>query len=430
MFDFANSSYTTVIITVIFCIIFPKLIVGDGPDYKLGNLLWSVALSISYVLVVITAPIFGAIMDHTATKKKFLFYSYIVTILATAALYFVQPGAIILGVLLIIISNLGFASGEDFVSAFLPDLGPPNELGKISGYAWGLGYFGGLISTAIIIFGLGASADKVDIANFDTLRWVGPVTAVFFAVAAIPTFIFLKERGVSQSKPDGEHYVIMGFKRLAATMKDIKDYQDLMVFLMSYFFSYAGLSIVISFAFIYGDQVIKWSGLSQTLMFIITQFTAAAGAIIFGFIQDKFGAIKAYNWTMFLWIISVLLIYFTNDLSGVLNNLLGLDWKPEHYFLIVGSLAGMGLGSTQSASRALVGYFSPTSKAGEFFGFWGLFGKLASVFGILGIGILQAQLGLDKAILLTAVFFFLAFIVTFFVNEKRGRESAEAHEGE
>ncbi len=255
------------------------------------------------------------------------------------------------------------------------------------------------------------------------------MTAAFFAVAAIPTFLLLKEKGVSQSKPDGEHYILMGFKRLAATLRDIKDFRDLMVFLVSFFFSYAGLSIVISFAFIYGDQVIKWSGLSQTLMFIITQFTAAFGAILFGFIQDRFGAIKAYNWTMLLWVVSVFLIYFTNDMTATLNNAFGLAWKPEHYFLIVGSLAGIGLGSTQSASRALVGYFSPKSKSGEFFGFWGLFGKLASVFGVLGIGVLQAELGLKTAILLTAIFFMLAFIVTFFVNEKRGRQAAESHEG-
>lgn len=435
MFDFANSSYTTVIITVVFSIIFPKLIVGsdsvsaDGhPEYRLGNLLWSVALSISYLLVVITAPIFGAIMDHTASKKKFLLYSYIVTIIATGLLYFVSPGMVILGVGLVIISNFGFASGEDFVSAFLPELGEPEDLGKISGYAWGLGYFGGLISTAIAIFGLGAGT--VTIENFSNLRMVGPVTAVFFAISAIPTFLFLKEKSKPRQSEGIENYLLMAMTRLAKTFKDVKDYRDLALFLGSYFFSYAGLSIIISFAFIYGDQVIRWSPMSQTLMFVITQITAALGAFAFGFIQDRFGAIKSYNLTMALWVLSVILIYFTGDFTAWMNSIFGVTWKVESVFLFVGSLAGLGLGSTQSASRALVGYFAPESKSGEFFGFWGLFGKLSAIFGILGLGVLQAQMGLHNAILITAVFFFFAFLLTFGVNEKRGREAAIAHEGE
>lgn len=178
MFDFANSSYTTVIITVVFCIIFPKIIVGDGPEYRLGNLLWSISLSISYLIVLLTAPLFGAIMDYTGLKKKFLFGSYILTVIATASLYFVGPGDIILGMLLIILSNVGFSYSESFVSSFLPDLGPPEDLGKISGYAWGLGYFGGLISVAVVIFGLSAGVYTTE--NFQNLRLVGPVTGLFF----------------------------------------------------------------------------------------------------------------------------------------------------------------------------------------------------------------------------------------------------------
>ncbi len=435
MFDFANSSYTTVIITVVFSVIFPRLIVGSDssslagePEYRLGNLLWSVALSISYLFVVLTAPIFGAIMDFSASKKKFLFYSYIVTVISTALLYFVSPGAVILGVVLVILSNFGFASGEDFVSAFLPELGKAEDLGKISGYAWGLGYFGGLFSAGIAIFALGAG--NVTLQNYENLRLVGPVTAVFFALAAIPTFIFLKEKGKPRDGIARENYLLVGISRLSRTFRDIRDYRDLMAFLASYFFSYAGLSIIISFAFIYGDQVIHWSPLAQTLMFVITQLTAALGAFIFGHIQDRFGAIKSYNMTMMLWVVSVILIFFTGDITSAANSILGTTWKPEFVFLWVGSLAGMGLGATQSASRALVGFFSPESKSGEFFGFWGLFGKLSSVFGILGLGVLQTELGLKNAILITAVFFFIAFLFTFSVNEKRGREAAIAHEGE
>jgi UMF1 family MFS transporter len=156
MFDFANSSYTTVIITVVFSVIFPRIIVGDAPDYRQGNLLWSLALSLSYLIVLLTAPVLGAISDYSASKKKFLAASTIITALFTSGLYIIEPGMIPLCMFFIIISNIGFSYSEAFVSSFLPSLGTPDELGRISGYAWGLGYFGGLASTAMVIFGLGS----------------------------------------------------------------------------------------------------------------------------------------------------------------------------------------------------------------------------------------------------------------------------------
>src|SRR5690606_37918407 len=111
--------YTMVIITVVFCIIFPRLIVGDGPEFRLGNLLWSTALSISYLMVLLSAPFLGAVMDYAGSKKKFLFASCLLTVLATAALYLVRPGDVILGMLLIVLSNVGFSYSESFVSSFL-----------------------------------------------------------------------------------------------------------------------------------------------------------------------------------------------------------------------------------------------------------------------------------------------------------------------
>lgn len=428
MFDFANSSYTTVIITVVFCIIFPKIIVGDGPEYRLGNLLWSTSLSISYLLVLLSAPFLGAIMDYIGCKKKFLLGSCLFTVTTTAALYFVYPGNIILGMLLIILSNIGFSYSESFVSSFLPGLGPPEDLGKISGYAWGLGYFGGLASTAIVIFGLGAGVYTLD--NFSNLRLVGPATGLFFMIAAIPTFLWVKERTTPRHLPSNENYFTVGIKRLKKTFLDIKEYKDLMVLLGSFFFAYAGLSIVISFAFIYGDQVVKWSGLTQILMFVITQFTAAGGAFLFGVIQDKWKAKQTFILTLVLWVIAVSLIYGVSRVTVFVNSLMGAALKEEHIFLIIGSIAGLGLGSTQSACRAMVGIFSPETKAGEFFGLWSFTSRLSAIFGLMGLGLLQTFLGLQKAILVCSAFFFAAIVIVLFVNEERGKITARKHAGE
>ncbi|MCX6543874.1 MAG: MFS transporter [Acidobacteria bacterium] len=423
MFDFANSSYTTVIVTVVFSVIFPRLVVGDGPDFKLGNLLWSVALSVSYGLVVLTAPVLGAIMDFRAAKKRFLFYSYALTVVATAFLYFVSPGHIVLAMVLVIVSNYGFAVGESFTSSFLPDLGPTEELGKISGYAWGLGYVGGIACTALV---LGVVGDQT-LENFDRVRLVGPITAVFFLAAAIPTFMFLRERGTAKVLPPGETLLGMGFRRLVETARALGGFRDLLVFFVAFFFAMAGLSIVIAFAFIYGDQVIHWSPRSQMLMFVITNLTASVGAVGFGFLQKRWGNLRTFNLTLGIWVAAILGIWGTPQISAWLNGALGTAWRVEHVFLFMGAMAGLCLGATQSASRTVVAVFSPESKAAEFFGFWGLFGKLAAIFGLLSLGVLQVRLGLRSAILLCSLFFLVALFLTLLVREQRGRAAAAAY---
>jgi len=422
MFDFANQSYTLLIITVIFPVLFTTVIVGDAEqDYRLGNLLWSVALGVSYFIVVLSGPVFGAIMDYSALKKKFLFYSYALTIVSTTLLYFVEPGLVVLGVTLIIISNFAYAIGENFIAAFLPSLGPPRDLGKISGFGWALGYIGGLCSAGFVIAYLGEpTAD-----NFDRIRWVGPFAALFFMLAAIPTFMWVKEPGARKPLPRGETFYSMGFKRLGETLRMVSKFKDLTVFLVSVFFAMAGIYIVISFAFIYGDQIVKWDESVRVLMFIVVQITAAIGAFAFGFIQDKIGAKLTYNLTLGLWFIGVMGIWGVTDITNWLNSTFEQNYEVQYVFLNIGVIAGLSLGSSQSASRALVGLFTPEQKSADFFGFWGLANKIAGVVGIIGLGLLQAEFGLHQSVLFCAFLFLAAIVVCFFVNEKRGEVAAD-----
>ncbi|MEX0994112.1 MAG: MFS transporter, partial [Balneolaceae bacterium] len=424
MFDFANQSYTLLIITVIFPVLFTTVIVGDAEDdYRLGNLLWSIALSASYIMVVLTGPVFGAIMDFSALKKRFLFYSYLLTIVSTTALYFVEPGMIIWGVILIIISNFAYAIGENFIAAFLPSLGPPKDLGKISGFGWALGYVGGLVSAGFVIVFLGDATAE----NFDRIRWVGPFAALFFMIAAIPTFLWVKEPGLKRTLPPGESFTSVGFRRLGRTLGEIGHFKDLAVFLVSVFFAMAGIYIIISFAFIYGDQVVGWDEEVRIMMFVVVQITAAGGAFLFGILQDKIGAKLTYNITLAMWFMGVMGIYGVIGITDWINNLMGTDFEDQYVFLYIGIIAGLSLGSSQSASRALVGLFTPEEKSAEFFGFWGLFNKLAGVFGIIGLGLLQTQFGLHRSVLFCAALFFIAIVICMFVNQKRGEEAADRY---
>lgn len=414
MFDFANSSYTTVIVTVVYSVVFPRMIVGDAPDFRMGNLLWSVALSLSYALCVLTVPVLGAVMDFAGHRKRWLFGSYAVTVVGCFGLWFGTPEAVGLAMLLVVVSNYAFAVGESFAASFLPELGPPEALGRISGAAWGLGYLGGLASTALVLFGL----DPVGTGDLDRARLVGPVTGAFFLLAAIPTFLLVRERARPRPLPPGQTWASVGFGRVRETVRALGDYRDLMVFFASFFFAMAGLSIVIAFAFVYGDQVIGWSTTTQSLMFVLTQLTAAGGALGFGFLQDRIGDLRTYAITLLVWTGTVGLIAYAVPIA----NRLGME--PEHFFLVVGCFAGACMGATQSASRTLVALFAPADKTGEFFGLWGLFGKLASILGLLSLGLLQAALGLENAILVCGAFFFLAFLVALRVDPARGRRRA------
>jgi MFS transporter, UMF1 family len=422
MFDFANQAYTLLIITVVFGDLFTRVIVGNDGDYRLGNFLWSLALSTSYLLVVVCSPIAGAIMDYTASKKRFLFASYLLTVIATAALYFVAPGYALLGVLLLIVSNFAYSIGEAFIASFLPDLGPPEDLGKISGFGWALGYIGGMVSAVFVLLVLGEVSEE----NFDRIRWVGPWAAAFFLVAAIPTFVWVRERGTPRELPDGTSYFTIGVRRVLGTLRGLQAYRDLAILLVSVFFAMNGIYIIITYAFIYGAQVVGWEEAVRTLMFIIVQITAALGALGFGFIQDRLGAKRTYQITLVMWMVAIVLIYLTPYMAEWLSNFAGRTVQAQHVFLVVGSVAGLSLGSCQSATRTLVGLFSPLSRAAEFFGFWGLSLKLAGVVGLLSIGLLQAVFGLQVAVLVCVVLFAIALVFSRGVDEARGRLKAEA----
>lgn len=421
MFDFANQGYTLLIITVIYGDLFTRIIVGDAAgDYRLGNLLWSLALAASYALVVLTAPVFGAIMDFSATRKKFLFASYLLTVITTSLLYFVAPGHILPAMVLLIISNYAYSIGESFIASFLTDLGKPEDLGKISGFGWALGYVGGLLATAVALLFLG----EVSIENFARIRWVGPFAGVFFLLAAIPTFIWLKERGRGRRLANPRQYLFLGFRRVGRTCVQLKQLRDLAVLFMSIFFAMCGIYIIIAFTFIYGAQVIGWDETVRVLMFVIVQITATLGALGFGLMQDRIGAKITYAMTLLLWVLAIILIYLTPNLADWAVLQFGWNWQAQYVFLAVGCIAGTCLGSTQSAGRALVGLLSPRDQAAELFGFWGVFSKAAAIVGLVGIGLLQVAFGLQAAILFCGLLFAAAFIVVLALNEERGRAQA------
>lgn len=426
MFDFANQAYTLLIITVIFGDLFTRIIVGHPPNepnnYALGNLLWSVALAISYGVVVLFNPILGAIMDSSRLRKSFLLVSCLVCVAATSGLYWVEPGWVVLAMALIIVSNSAYAFGESFVASFLPGLGPRQDLGWISGLGWGLGYVGGLVATVFALLFLG----EPSLENYPRIRWVGPFAAVFFLVAAVPTFVFLKDRSRIRPQDSSASYVKQGWQRLRQTHQRLKAFVDLKRLLWSIFFMMAGLYIVISFAFIYGAQVIGWDEQARVAMFVTVQLSATVGALVFGWLHHPVGPKRTYLITLVLWIVAIAAIWQTPRLTDTLNQSLDVALHPQSVFLVAGLLSGLSLGASQSAGRALVGALAPPGKSAEFFGYWGTVSKLAALVGILGLGLLQAMLGLANAVVFCLVLLVIAWLVARSINIDRGVDTAQS----
>ncbi|HEO65225.1 MAG TPA: MFS transporter [Spirochaetes bacterium] len=407
MFDFANSSYTTVIITAIFNLYFIEGVVGD-PNH--GDYLWGMTLSISYLIVVLVSPILGAIADFSALKKRFLLFTSLVCVGFTAPLYFVGPGDLILAMTFVILSNIGFSMGENLISSFLPEITTKDHIGRVSGYGWGLGFLGGILALlgSIVIL---KSMDG------DSLGYklIYPFVALFFALSAIPTFLWVKERGTRHQDIQGlRAYAQIGYQQLMSTFRHLSDFKELVKLLFAFFFYNAGLITVIAFAVPYAKEVFGFEKGELIVLIIVSNVAASIGAILFGFIQDKIGAKRTLAITVAWWIVTVLGIYSVESQKG---------------FWVMASMAGFGLGSAQSATRAMVGLFSPKSRLAEFYGFWGMFGKLSSILGLYSFGLLSYVTSSKKlALLSTAVFFIIGFIILLWINEKKGIQRSTSYD--
>ena len=405
MFDFANSGFTTVVITAIFNAYFVSVVAANQ---EWATLAWTSALAVSYFLIILTAPLLGAYADVHSAKKRLLLMTTVGCVGFTALLSTVGPGDLWLAVLLIILANFFFGSGENLIAAFLPDLARGEALGRVSGWGWSLGYIGGLFSLGCSLIYVNWAQDQgLQAAQFVPITML--ITALLFAASSVPTFLYLRER---------PHFSPIVYPILAQSVTRLKEvfsqswpYVDLRRFLICLTFYQAGVQTVIILAAIYAQQVMGFGAADTILLVLIVNITAALGALIFGSVQDKIGHVATISVTLIGWILMVL-----------------LAWAAEGpvMFWVSANLAGLCLGASQSSSRALVGFFSPASHRAEFFGLWGLAVKLSSILGPITYGLISWITKGDHrlAMLVTGIYFIIGLLILMGINVQRGREAA------
>tara|TARA_Y100001934_G_scaffold208259_1_gene246343 strand:+ start:2773 stop:4101 length:1329 start_codon:yes stop_codon:yes gene_type:complete len=407
MFDFANSGYTTVVITTIFNTYFVSIVANNQDS---SAFVWTATLAVSYAIIIITAQIIGIYADIYAAKKRLLLLSVIGCTFFTLLLYFVGPGDLWLAIFLVILANFFFGTGENLIAAFLPEIAKKDSLGKISGWGWSLGYIGGLISLGCsFIYIIWAKSQGHQSEQFVPITLL--ITASLFAISSLPTFLYLRERAQPQKLLYRYNIITEIFSRLIITIKTLHNFHDLSRFLICLIFYQAGIQTIVVIAAIYAQQVMGFDHNDTILLVILVNITAALGAFIFGNIQDKVGHIPTITLTLIGWIIMVLLAWGAEDRT---------------MFWIAANIAGLCLGSSQSAGRALIGYLSPVLRRAEIFGLWGLAVKLSSIIGPLTYGLISwiSQGDHRLAILITGNYFIIGLFILMSVNVQRGRQAA------
>lgn len=407
MYDFANSGYTTVVITAIFNAYFVAVIAGGA---AWGTFAWTAALAVSYAAILLTAPFVGAWADTHGAKKRLLALTTAGCVLGTAGLALAGPGAIGVAIGFLVLSNYCFGTGENLIAAFLPELADDDSLGKISGWGWSLGYLGGLTSLGACLAYI-AWAEPQGHAAADYVPVTMLITALLFAVASVPTFLLLRERKTARATAP-----IPVWARVAGTLRQLRGsgpYRDMRRFMVCVVFYQAGIQAVIALAAIYAVEAMGFTTRETIGLIFVVNITAALGAFGFGYWQDRIGHRRAIALTLAGWIVMILLAWAAT--------------RPPLFWLAA-NIAGLCLGASQSASRALVGYLAPPDRHGEFFGLWGLAVKLSSILGPLTYGAVTWLSGGDHrlAILITGSYFVVGLVILAGVDAERGHRSAQA----
>jgi UMF1 family MFS transporter len=410
-YDIANATYATVIATAVYNAYYVKEIAGRVMSHASATFWLTSVISISSILIVLSAPIVGTIADATASKKKLLAISTWICIIATACLSLVTPGHYVAGAIILTIACVAFGTGEDLIAAFLPELASKEKMGRISALGWAAGYIGGLISLGGCMAYV-LHAQKLGQVATDYVPVVIVLCASAFAIASLPTFLILKERAIPDPN-SGKDYIRAGFRRFAETVNHAKHYKDLFRFLLSLFTYSCGTTTVIHLASVYAQEVMGFTASDSIKMILVVNVTAAIGAFVFGWVQDKIGSIKTLVVTLSIWTIAIITAVFAHTRTEV--------W-------IAANIIGTALGASGSAGRALVGQFSPPGRSGEFLGLWGVSVKLATAVGVSVFGAITWMTGSNyrAALAFTLVFFVVGILLLFGVDEKRGW--AAAHE--
>lgn len=421
LYDWANSAFVTCITTVILPTYYLTLFIDHqrvdipffgGMWHTSGLALWSYSSAVSMFLVIVVAPVLGAIADMSRGKKLFLGFCVIAGAVATAAISLVTKGDYLLCSLLYIVANFMWSAGNIFYDGFLPELtDDPERMDAISSAGYGVGYLGGGIAL-IICAGLIMGNNLIGLEKADATRITFLIVAIWWGLFTVPLFKHMPEKGERSAGVKGYGYVQAGFSRLARTLLKIRKLPNLGRMLLAFLLYNAGIGTIIIVAASYGKSELNLTDSTLIGVILMIQILGLPAAFAYIKFAQKVGTRTSILIGLSVYVIVVV---FAMQISSALE------------FWILGVLVALVQGGTQAMSRSLYGAMIPENMNAEFFGFFSVFNKIGPFFGPLLFGVIKDATGSSRlAILFLITFFILGFFVLLTVRLKEGREEARA----
>ena len=363
-YDFANSAFTTIIVTFIYSAYFASGIVGNE---AMGQVYWGNAVTICAIIIAILSPIMGAIADQGGYRKSFLLFWTWICIIFSILLFFPKSGDIYSALILFIIANVAFEMGCVFCNAYVPTISTEENTGKISGYGYAFGYLGGLLALVLGLVTITLPEQPmfgISLEDGENYRAMNILVALWLIVFSIPTFLWLNKD--NRKKRINITLIKDSFSQLRGTFRDIKKIKNTIRFLVARLFYNDALITIFSFGGIIAVGVYDFN-LEKMLIFgIVLGAAAGIGAFLMGFVDDRIGSKKTILLSNLFLIIATIMVVSTND---------------ESIFWVAGIIVGFWSGPNQSASRSLMSKLSPKNKQNEFFGFFAFSGKITAFLG-------------------------------------------------
>ncbi len=430
LFDWANQPFFTLVTTFIFAPYFAATVIGDPVQ---GQSLWGYYQAAAGLAIALLGPIFGAIADAHGRRKPWLALFATLAGVGSFALwwavpnmYLTNPSGVFGIIAALILATCGIEFAIVFNNAMLPSLVPTERMGRLSGFAWGLGYVGGLIALFIVLFGFALPETPwlgLSKAAGEPDRLTGPLTAVWLAVFILPLFLFTPDAkpGVLTRSQAVKH----GLRALVDTLRHVRRYSNVVRYLIARMIYNDGIAAVIGFAGIYAKGMFGWSTVNLGIFGIILTVFGAIGAFIGGRLDDCIGSKRTVQIALVMLLIGTIgatsistdyVLFFIPvpaATPGFLNS------SAQYVFMAFGLVIGLAFGPAQAASRTLMARLAPAGMVTEFFGLYALSGKATAFLAPLAIAVTTSAFGSQRAgMAIIALFFLVGLFLLIPVNEE------------
>lgn len=408
LYDWGNSAYSIIITTAVFPLFYKAAATDAGVELADSTAYLSYTIAIFTFILAMLGPLLGTIADYEGMKKKFFTAFFLLGTISTAMLAFVPEGQWLWLLICYVFAALGATGANLFYDAFIVDITTEKRMNRVSAFGYGLGYIGSTIPFALAILIILLAQNEVlplSVTNASRLAFL--ITAVWWALFSIPLFRHVKQHHFIKREASP---VVQSFRRLNKTIREIRQYRALFLFLIAYFFYIDGVGTIISLSTAYGTDL----GLSATSLLIVlfaTQVVAAPFAILYGRLSDRFTGKKMLYVGICVYIIVCVYAVFIETIMD---------------FWILAMLVATSQGGIQALSRSYFGKLVPKQNANEFFGFYNIFGKFAAITGPLLVGVTSQITGNSSlGVLSLVVLFIIGLTVLVFVPEPTPHEPVD-----